>query len=114
MLRHACGFALANKGMIRGLFRPTWGTRTSSTRCAILCWRLIASRTSGGEMGWRSDRANPENGADQDRGYNDPRQVNRKPPRGARCRFGHAVAPTTPFWASHGIKSVNWFTIVDG
>jgi integrase len=40
MLRHACGFALANKG-----------TRTSSTRFVTPSCHPIASRTSGGEFG---------------------------------------------------------------
>jgi integrase len=45
------------RAMIRGLCRHTWGIRTFSTRC----------------VGWRSDRANPENGPDQDRGHDDHR-----------------------------------------
>jgi integrase-like protein len=36
------------RGMIRGLFRPTYTTRTFNTRCAIPNWHRIVSRTSGG------------------------------------------------------------------
>src|SRR6476619_791580 len=35
MLRHACGFALANKATIRGRSRLTSATATSSKRCDI-------------------------------------------------------------------------------
>ena len=47
MLRHACGFALANKGHDTRLFRPIWGTRTSNTRFVTLNWHRIGSRISG-------------------------------------------------------------------
>ena len=33
-LRHACGYALATRAPIRVPCKPTWVTRTSSTRCA--------------------------------------------------------------------------------
>jgi hypothetical protein len=38
MLRHACGFALANKGHDT-LCRLTLATRTCSTRCASTNWK---------------------------------------------------------------------------
>jgi integrase len=44
MLRHACGFALANS---RGRCKTTSVTATFSTRCAILNWRRTGSRISG-------------------------------------------------------------------
>ena len=47
MLRHACGFALANKGTIPGRCRPIWATRTSSTRCATPSSRPVGSRIFG-------------------------------------------------------------------
>ena len=47
MLRHACGFALANKGTIPGRCRPISATRTFSTRCATPSCRPIGSRISG-------------------------------------------------------------------
>lgn len=34
MLRHACGFYLASKGMIPEQFKLTLDTRTFNTRCA--------------------------------------------------------------------------------
>jgi integrase len=46
MLRHACGFALANKGHDT---RAPWGTRIFSIPFVIRSWHLIGSRTSGGE-----------------------------------------------------------------
>jgi integrase len=51
MLRHACGFALANQGHDT---RALQATGISSTRCAIPSWRLIGSRTSGADG--RADR----------------------------------------------------------
>jgi len=36
---------------IRGLYRPTWGTRISSTRCGTPSWRRTGSRTSGDSNG---------------------------------------------------------------
>lgn len=53
MLRHAWGFALANKGRY-GPRRPTWGTRISSIPSATRSWRPITSRTSGEAEAWAS------------------------------------------------------------
>jgi len=50
MLRHACGFALANKATIRGRSRLTSATATSSTRCDIPSCRRAGSRTSGNDQ----------------------------------------------------------------
>jgi len=47
MLRHACGFALANKGHDTRACRPTLATATSSTRCDTPSCRRAGSRTSG-------------------------------------------------------------------
>ena len=47
MLRHACGFALANKATIPERCRLTSATATSSTRCDIPSCRRAGSRTSG-------------------------------------------------------------------
>ena len=47
MLRHACGYALANRGTTRGHFRLTSDTATSSTRCATRNCRRHGSRTFG-------------------------------------------------------------------
>src|SRR5215831_10044746 len=50
MLRHGCGYALANAGHdTRGRYRLGSGTRTSSTRCVTPSWLLIGLRTSGAE-----------------------------------------------------------------
>ena len=51
MLRHACGFAWPTKATIRAPCKPTLGTRTSSTRCAIPSCRRIGSRIFGGRAG---------------------------------------------------------------
>jgi hypothetical protein len=49
MLRHACGYALANRGgTIREPFRRGSGTGTFSIRCATLSYRRRGSRISGG------------------------------------------------------------------
>jgi type 1 fimbriae regulatory protein FimB/type 1 fimbriae regulatory protein FimE len=47
MLRHACGFALANAGHDTRSLQAYLGPRTSSTRRATPNWNRIASRTSG-------------------------------------------------------------------
>jgi hypothetical protein len=48
MLRHACGYALATEGMIRGHCKPILDTATSNIQCAIPSYPRHASRTSGG------------------------------------------------------------------
>jgi len=48
MLRHACGFKLANVVTIRGPCSTTSGTRTFSTRSGTPTWRQTGSRTFGG------------------------------------------------------------------
>ena len=50
MLRHACGFALANKGHDTRPCRPTWAIATFSTPCGIPNYRPIGSRTFGGRV----------------------------------------------------------------
>src|SRR5579863_1781080 len=47
MLRHACGYALANKGHDTRALQAYSVTATSNIRCAILSYRLRGSRTSG-------------------------------------------------------------------
>ena len=48
MLRHACGFKLANDGVDTRSLQAYLGPQaTSSTRCATPSWRRPASRTSG-------------------------------------------------------------------
>ena len=47
MLRHACGFALANKGHDTRA-KPTWATRTFSTPFDIPSWRRDDLKTFGG------------------------------------------------------------------
>ena len=48
MLRHACGFKLANDGVDTRSLQAYLGPHaTSSTRCATPSWRRPASRTSG-------------------------------------------------------------------
>jgi Phage integrase family len=47
MLRHACGFKLANDGHDTRALQHYLGHRTSSTRCATPSFRRIALRTSG-------------------------------------------------------------------
>src|SRR5262249_44201098 len=47
MLRHACGFKLANDGHDMRLCSTTSGTRTSSIRSGTRKWRRIASGTFG-------------------------------------------------------------------
>jgi hypothetical protein len=47
MLRHACGFALANKGHDTAPCRPISAIEISSTRFATPSWRRIGSKTSG-------------------------------------------------------------------
>jgi hypothetical protein len=48
MLRHACGYALANKGTTPGLSRAGWGIDRSRAPPSTRRWRLTGSRTSGG------------------------------------------------------------------
>ena len=49
MLRHACGFKLANDGHdTRGHCSTTSGTRTSTTPSGTPTWRPTVSRTFGG------------------------------------------------------------------
>ena len=50
MLRHACGFALANKGHDTRAFRPTSATATSSTRCDTPSCRRAGLRTFGDRL----------------------------------------------------------------
>jgi hypothetical protein len=61
MLRHACGFALANAGHDTRARRRILGTATFSTRCATLSWRrtgsrIFGGRESGGRMSSRRER----------------------------------------------------------
>jgi len=52
MLRHTCGYALANKGHdIPAPCRPTLATATFSTRCDIQSYRLNVSSISGTRRG---------------------------------------------------------------
>jgi integrase len=48
MLRHACGYALATRGMIPGQSRDGSGTGRSRRRRSIRPWRRTGSRTFGG------------------------------------------------------------------
>jgi integrase len=48
MLRHACGFKLANDGHDTRACSTTSGTRTFSTRSGIPKWRPTGSKTFGG------------------------------------------------------------------
>ena len=52
MLRHACGYALANKGTIPARCRHTWATAASNRPCATLSWHRAGSRTFGGAKHW--------------------------------------------------------------
>jgi hypothetical protein len=47
MLRHGCGYALANAGHATRRLQAYPGTRIYSTRCAVPSWRRIDSRISG-------------------------------------------------------------------
>jgi hypothetical protein len=47
MLRHACGYKLANEGNIPGRFSITWGIGTFSTLYGIPSWRRIGLAGSG-------------------------------------------------------------------
>jgi hypothetical protein len=47
MLRHSCGYELANTGHDSGRCRRGSGTGISRTRCAILSWRLTGLKISG-------------------------------------------------------------------
>ena len=47
MLRHACGFKLANDGQARGRYSTTWGTRTFSTPSDTPSCRPSGLRTFG-------------------------------------------------------------------
>jgi integrase-like protein len=50
MLRHGCGYALANAGHdTHGRYRLGSGTETFSTRCVTPSWHRIGSRTSGAD-----------------------------------------------------------------
>ena len=51
MLRHACGYALANRGHDTRALQPSSGTAISSTRCATPKCRRRGSRISGGVRG---------------------------------------------------------------
>jgi integrase len=57
MLRHACGYALANRGTIPGHCKPTWVIKTSIIRFAILSYRRPGSRTFGGNNNLRMAKA---------------------------------------------------------
>ena len=48
MLRHACGFKLANDGHDTRAMQAYSATRTSSTRSATPSWRRAGSKISGG------------------------------------------------------------------
>jgi Phage integrase family len=64
MLRHACGYALANT--TRGRCRHGSGTRISSTRSATPSWRRIGSSISGdkgGPVGREHDATSAQAGA---------------------------------------------------
>ena len=56
MLRHACGFALANKGHDTRALQAYLGHGTSSTPCDTRSCRRAASRTSGGDHGQSPSR----------------------------------------------------------
>jgi Phage integrase family len=47
MLRHGCGYALANAGHDTRALQAWLGHKTSSTRCATRSWRRTGSRTFG-------------------------------------------------------------------
>lgn len=47
MLRHACGYKLANDGHDTRAIQHTWDIGISSTRCGILNWRRIGLTGSG-------------------------------------------------------------------
>ena len=47
MLRHACGYALANKGHDTRALQDTWATATFSTPCDTLTCRQHVLRISG-------------------------------------------------------------------
>src|SRR5215475_10965028 len=47
MLRHGCGYKLANEATIRAACKPTWATRISSTRYATPSWHRPVSRDGG-------------------------------------------------------------------
>jgi integrase len=51
MLRHACGFALANAGHDTRALQAYLVTATFSIRCAILSWRRTGSRIFGDDGG---------------------------------------------------------------
>src|SRR5262245_31117844 len=46
-LRHACGYYLGSRGMIRERFRIIWGTRTFNILCATPRWRPTDLKASG-------------------------------------------------------------------
>ena len=48
MLRHACGYALANRGHDTRALQYTWGKKTFSTQCATPTCRRCGSKTFGG------------------------------------------------------------------
>ena len=51
MLRHACGYKLANDGIDTRRCKPTWGIAIFRTRRGTPNWRRIGSRASGGTDG---------------------------------------------------------------
>ena len=50
MLRHACGYKLANDGKDTRSLQAYLGHRTFNTRCAIRNWRRTGSRIFGGSF----------------------------------------------------------------
>ena len=50
MLRHACGFALANKGHDTRALQAYLGHKNIQHTVATLSWRRIASMTSGAKV----------------------------------------------------------------
>jgi hypothetical protein len=62
MLRHACGFALANKGHDTRRCRAISAIRTSSIRCATPSCHRIASRTSGANRRCKGHSLHPVDG----------------------------------------------------
>jgi hypothetical protein len=47
MLRHACGYKLANADTILARCKPTWDAEISRTPRGILRWRRVGSKVSG-------------------------------------------------------------------
>ena len=48
MLRHACGFKLANDGVDTGPSRPILATSRSSIRCVTPSWHQLGSKAYSG------------------------------------------------------------------